>query len=180
MMKAIKLMLATLTLALSPVAVMNSARAADEHSFTIGYAQTHINADTDGAHFGNTGRGINLKYRYEITDDWGFITSFTHTQHTQGWGNGKDGKLEYNSFAVGPTYRIDDQFSVYTLVGDAIEKKKITVNDNAYSLHHHNVVMAAGLQFNPRANWVIDAGYEYSKIRNDEFGTWMLGAGYRF
>ncbi|CAI1015063.1 Uncharacterised protein [Serratia quinivorans] len=68
MMKTSKLTLVTLTLALSQVAVITIARAADEHSFTSGYAQTHFNADRYGAYFGNTGRCINLMYRDEITE----------------------------------------------------------------------------------------------------------------
>ena len=38
----------------------------------------------------------------------------------------------------------------------------------------------AGLQFNPVENFAVDVGYEQSRIRNVDVGTWIAGVGYSF
>jgi outer membrane protein X len=38
----------------------------------------------------------------------------------------------------------------------------------------------AGLQFNPIQEVALDVGYEQSRIRSVDVGTWMVGVGYRF
>ena len=38
----------------------------------------------------------------------------------------------------------------------------------------------AGLQFNPIQDVALDVGYEQSRIRNVDVGTWIAGVGYSF
>jgi len=38
----------------------------------------------------------------------------------------------------------------------------------------------AGMQFNPIENVALDVGYEQSRIRNVDVGTWIAGVGYSF
>lgn len=38
----------------------------------------------------------------------------------------------------------------------------------------------AGLQFNPMQQVALDVGYEQSRIRSVDVGTWNVGVGYRF
>jgi outer membrane protein X len=36
------------------------------------------------------------------------------------------------------------------------------------------------MQFNPIENIAVDVGYEQSRIRNVDVGTWIAGVGYSF
>ncbi|EIP7908477.1 Ail/Lom family outer membrane beta-barrel protein, partial [Escherichia coli] len=91
--------------------------------------------------YANTGdemRGISVKYRYEITDNWGVIASFSHvsddwqgsvnaskvegTTTTWAWpSTSADGEIKgrRTSLMLGPVYRVNDWFSGYVMAGGA-------------------------------------------------------------
>ncbi|CNL75394.1 attachment invasion locus protein [Yersinia enterocolitica] len=50
-----------------------------ESSVSLGYAQSHVNVKEDGDTLDKDPKGFNLKYRYEHTNNWGMISSFTYT-----------------------------------------------------------------------------------------------------
>ncbi|WP_016674751.1 Ail/Lom family outer membrane beta-barrel protein, partial [Yersinia pestis] len=43
-----------------------------------------------------------------------------------------------------------------------------------------SLAYGVGMQFNPLNNIAIDASYEYTKLKDANIGTWVLGIGYRF
>lgn len=87
-------------------------------------------------------QGINIKYRYEITDDFGVITSFTWTRsltNTQSFVNVEavdkntqiknpaasgrtDIRANYWSVLAGPTWRFNDYVSLYAMTGMGVAK----------------------------------------------------------
>ncbi len=165
--------------------------AASENSISIGYAQSHVKEN--GYTLDNDPKGFNLKYRYELDDNWGVIGSFayTHQGYDFFYGSNKfgHGDLDYYSVTMGPSFRINEYVSLYgllgaahgkVLLGAAHGKVKSSVFDGSVSTSKTSMAYGAGVQFNPLPNFVIDASYEYSKLDSVKFGTWMLGAGYRF
>ncbi|EBE6296445.1 hypothetical protein CTZ83_13010 [Salmonella enterica] len=149
--------------------------------------------------------GFNIKYRYELYDDWGVIGSLTYA-----WGN-FDGnynlrsssdayysskghiKSKYLSVMAGPSYRFNDYASVYGMIGVANNqiKSSYSWDDHSYygrALSHGggnenenktNVAYSVGLQTNPVKNVVIDVAYEGASGGLNSSG-FTLGVGYSF
>ncbi|PQQ39695.1 attachment protein [Photorhabdus luminescens] len=172
------------------LSVFSFAANAGEHTISGGYAQSHVKVD--GEKLDENPKGFNLKYRYELDNNWGVIGSFTLTHQGYDYYDGSKkvgtGDLDYYSLMAGPTYRFNEYVSVYGLVGAAHGKVKensqISILGFNYSYEYEESKTSAayglGLQFNPMPNWVIDASYEYSKLGDFKVGTWVIGAGYRF
>ncbi|WP_419793141.1 Ail/Lom family outer membrane beta-barrel protein [Serratia fonticola] len=84
-------------------------QAAGESTISLGYAQSHVKVD--GNNLNENPKGFNLKYRYEIDNNLGFITSFTYTTQSYDfyYGSNKvgDGDLKYYSLTAGPAYRFN-------------------------------------------------------------------------
>lgn len=55
------------------------ALAMENHTLSLGYAQTHLSALNKSA--SKDLHGLNLKYRYEFNSEWGILTSLTATRH---------------------------------------------------------------------------------------------------
>ncbi|WP_145539274.1 Ail/Lom family outer membrane beta-barrel protein [Yersinia kristensenii] len=153
-----------------------------ESSISLGYAQSHVKAN--GHSLDKDHKGINVKYRYEVNNDWGMISSFTYTDldHDYYQGNTKigEGDSRYYSLTTGPIFRINEYVSLYGLMGVAHGKVKFPTPDESVSTSKTSMTAGAGIQFNPYPNVVFDASYEYSKLNDVKVGTWILGAGYRF
>ncbi|WP_411706133.1 Ail/Lom family outer membrane beta-barrel protein [Edaphovirga cremea] len=157
---------------------------AGKQTISVGYA--HSSVDWDGIDVDGDPSGLNLKYRYEFDDQFGIIGSFTYTQkdyHAYTSTMRYAGKLDldYYSLTVGPTFRANDYFSAYLLVGMA--RGKYDLKSDYYmneSETQSAFAYGGGIQINPLPNWVIDASYEYSKLDNVKVGTWVLGVGYSF
>lgn len=162
--------------ALACVLAVSAGSAMARSTVTGGYAQS----DYQG--FYNKAKGFNLKYRFEDeSNPLGWIGSFTYTE--------KDGtedtyykKGQYYGVTAGPAYRLNDWASIYGVIGigygkfqysDQVSRDKADQSDVGFSY-------GAGMQFNPWENVAIDVGYEQSRIRSVDVGTWIVGAGYSF
>ncbi|WP_409308902.1 outer membrane protein OmpX [Pectobacterium sp. B1J-3] len=158
------------------LAVSAGSAMAGQSTVTAGYAQ----GDAQGVV--NKAKGFNLKYRYEQDNNpLGVIGSFTYLQDS----NTTDGfytKGQYMGITAGPAYRLNDWASIYGVVG--ISHGKYTGNETDGSFHQSNddygFTYGAGLQFNPIQDVALDVGYEQSRIRSVDVGTWAVGVGYRF
>jgi len=82
----------------------------------------------------------------------------------------------------GPAFRLNDWASIYGVVGigygkyqanDTSSRDKADTSDVGFSY-------GAGMQFNPMQDIAVDVGYEQSRIRNVDVGTWIAGVGYSF
>ncbi|PHM60086.1 Ail/Lom family outer membrane beta-barrel protein [Xenorhabdus ishibashii] len=178
-----KIVLATLAVAGISVLSM-SAHAAGESTISVGYAQSHVKIAGDK--LDENPKGFNVKYRYELDNDWSVIGSFayTHQGYEYYYGGYKTATidLDYYSLTAGPAYRINEYVSAYGLIGSAHGKMeaKNRVNGYSHSESKTELAYAAGLQINPIPNMAIDASYEYSKLGEVKVGTWVIGVGYRF
>ena len=143
---------------------------------TGGYAQSDMQGKA------NKAGGFNLKYRYEQDNNpLGVIGSFTYTEKDN-TSNGTYNKGQYYGITAGPAYRLNDWASIYGVVGigygkfqqnDTSSRDKTDSSDVGFSY-------GAGLQFNPVQDFAVDVGYEQSRIRNVDVGTWIAGVGYSF
>ncbi|TNH43116.1 Ail/Lom family outer membrane beta-barrel protein [Photorhabdus luminescens] len=162
---------------------------AAEHTISGGYAQSHIKIDDHK--IDDHPKGLNLKYRYELDNNWGVISSFTYTYlgyefYDRGRKVAK-ADIDYYSLMAGPTYRFNEYVSAYGMIGAAHGKVKASdlVHSNSDSHSKTSIGYGLGLQFNPVPNWTIDTSYEYAKFDDARLGdlkvgTWVVGVGYRF
>ena len=143
---------------------------------TGGYAQSDMQGEA------NKAGGFNLKYRYEQDNSpLGVIGSFTYTEKDR-TEDGFYNKGQYYGFTGGPAYRLNDWASIYGVVG--IGYGKFQQNESAGQSKSDSsdvgIAYGAGMQFNPIENVALDVGYEQSRIRNVDVGTWIAGVGYSF
>ncbi|ETS30633.1 attachment protein [Photorhabdus temperata] len=161
-----------------------AANASGESTISGGYAQSH--AKFDGKKADDNPKGFNLKYRYELDNNFGVISSLTYTylgyDYYRGGKKVAESDMDYFSLMAGPTYRFNEYVSVYGMVGAAHGKVKLSdyVGTMSGSKSKTSVSYGLGLQFNPMPNWTIDTSYEYSKLDELKIGTWVVGVGYRF
>lgn len=162
--------------ALACVLAVSAGSAMAQSTVTGGYAQS----DMQGV--ANKANGFNLKYRYENgSDPLGWIGSFTYTEKDR-----TDGDLynkgQYYGITAGPAYRLNDWASIYGVVGigyGKFQQNDTVIRDKSDS-SDVGISYGAGLQFNPMQNVALDVGYEQSRIRNTDIGTWIAGVGYSF
>ncbi|AUQ25208.1 outer membrane protein OmpX [Dickeya zeae] len=158
------------------LAVSAGSAVAGESTVTLGYAQG------DAQSVQNKLPGFNLKYRYEFDNSQlGVVGSFTYLQDSQTIDSTYN-KNQYYGFSAGPSFRFNDWASIYGLVG--VSAGKFTFNNTDGSSNNRTsdagFVYGAGLQFNPVQNVAFDVGYEQSRIRSVDVGSWNVGVGYRF
>ena len=158
------------------LAVSAGSAVAATSTVTGGYAQS----DMQGVM--NKTNGFNLKYRYEQDNNpLGAIGSFTYTEKDRSE-DGAYNKAQYYGITAGPALRLNDWASIYGVVGigygkfqqnDTSSRDKTDSSDVGFSY-------GAGLQFNPVQDFAVDVGYEQSRIRSVDVGTWIAGVGYSF
>lgn len=124
----------------------------------------------------NNPKGFNIKYGYE----WdgapiGIISSFTYlsSDGDKGYnydrvnGNAKK-EIDYRSFAVGPTWRINNIFGIYGLVGigktgNQYRIKKSANERKVVSFDKTSAAYGAGVFVNVTENVLVSAGFEASR-----------------
>lgn len=167
--------LAISTLSFNAHATLNS-------TLSIGYAQSTIKVD--GEKIEDNPKGVNLKYNHEINDNWGMIGSFTYTKITYNfynyWAKVGTSDISYYSLTAGPSYRFNDYVSAYGLIGLGHLYEDVHYYGDHDEYNKTSMAYGLGLQINPIPNLAIDASYEYAKLDEAKFGTWVLGLGYRF
>ncbi len=160
------------------------ANAADlKSTITGGYAQSDV--EFMGEELNDYPNGFNVKYRLEFNEELGVIASYTNTSYDESVAYGSNGtasvSLDYQSFMVGPTFRANDYFSAYLMVGAAVGEAKGSVTGlGSEKLKETEVGVGGGVQFNIAEHFTIDASYEYSDIDDVRVGTWVVGAGISF
>ena len=162
--------------ALACVLAVSAGSAMAQSTVSAGYAQS----DYQG--IANKANGFNLKYRYEDgSNPLGWIGSFTYTEKDR-TDAGVYNKGQYYGITGGPAFRLNDSASICGVVGvgyckyqanDTTSRDKADTSDYGFSY-------GAGMQFNPIQNVALDVGYEQSRIRNVDVGTWIAGVGYSF
>ncbi len=69
---------------------------------------------------------------------------------------------------------------MYALLGIGHGNAKASVLGYGKKEEQDSLAYGVGMQFNPLNNIAIDASYEYTKLKDANIGTWVLGIGYRF
>ncbi len=162
--------------ALACVLAVAAGSAMAQSTVTGGYAQS----DYQGV--ANKANGFNLKYRYEDgSNPLGWIGSFTYTEKDHNVA-GSYNKAQYYGITGGPAYRLNDWASIYGVVGVGYGKYQSneTAVRSTSDSSDYGFSYGAGMQFNPIENVALDVGYEQSRIRNVDVGTWIAGVGYSF
>ncbi|MBG2874397.1 outer membrane beta-barrel protein [Proteus alimentorum] len=160
-----------------------NASATLKNTLSIGYAQSQIKVDGDKVD--EEPKGFNIKYDRKIDNGFGIIGSFVYNNkkydcYDMNGENIGHSDVNYYLFSGGPSYRFNEYINAYGLIGTSVFN--VQYKDPSEE-HHENKVSISyglGLQVNPIPNMVIDASYEYSKLDDIKFGTWVLGVGYRF
>lgn len=159
-----------------------NAHALLDNTLSLGYAQSQIKVN--GEKIDDNPKGVNIKYNHEFDNDWGVIGSLTYSKLTYNYYNywRKVGSTEINYFSLtaGPSYRFNDYFSAYGLIGFGHLYQESKYYNNYEEYDKNSTAYGLGFQVNPLPNLAIDASYEYSKLNDAKFSTWVLGVGYRF
>lgn len=173
---------------LSSCAVISTNAVADNHTVSLGYAQSKIQD------FKNI-RGVNVQYRYEWDSPLSVIGSFTYMKGDDSYslrenGSGYDGKtdVKYYSLLAGPAYRINDYVSFYALAGFAHTKAEdkttyLTQYSEEYSSNKTSFAYGAGVAINPVENIAVNIGYEGTRVKYEEnvsVNGFNISVGYRF
>ncbi|MCU9586022.1 Ail/Lom family outer membrane beta-barrel protein [Proteus mirabilis] len=153
-----------------------------EHTVSIGYAKSKLKVDEDLIN--DNLKGINLKYNHEVANDWGVISSFSYAKNKNDgydhWGYAGTSKISYYSLTAGPSYRLNNYVSAYGLIGFGYFHEDFHYYDEREKENKISMAYGLGVQVNPITNLAIDVSYEYSKLYDIDFTTWVVGIGYRF
>ncbi|WP_174889229.1 Ail/Lom family outer membrane beta-barrel protein [Candidatus Williamhamiltonella defendens] len=184
-------------LAMGSMVGISSANAELENSVSVGYAWSSLGVVNEKNNLIKTNKdagpkGINLKYRYEIDNQLGIITSFTYLRKKEDL-SGKIGPADINyslnfnyySLLIGPTYRFNEWVSGYAALGVVHSKVKETGKfidiDEKFDNKKNGFAGMIGVQVNPMPNIVIDGSFEYAKsVYGKKAKVWSIGLGYRF
>lgn len=178
--------------------LISSAAIADNHSVSLGYAQSHLQSLTNL-------RGVNLEYRYEFDNPLSVLASASYLTrsdsdretynigHSQYISEKDEAKAKYFSLLVGPAYRLNEYVSLYALGGLArtkIEMKEgVYYNSDklgsvSYSETKNSFAWGAGVIVNPVEDVSINIGYEGTRanILDNHYAIngFNVGVGYRF
>lgn len=172
--------------------ISSSAALANNHTVSIGYAQSKIE------HSHNM-KGVNLQYRYEDEFPVGVLVSATYISGDQdeteiyGYDYSYE-KLDTKLFSIqtGPVYRFNMFASIYGTVGISHSKVKYNYEDRwireETSEKKTNFAYGAGVIINPTSNLSVNAGYEGTRLTISDEGEhehaqvngFNVGVGYRF
>lgn len=160
-----------------------SVNAADlKQTVSGGYA--HSNVEYMGYELDDDTGGFNLKYRIEFDEEYGIIASYTKTDYERnGTYSGVDigASLDYQSFMVGPTFRANDYFSAYLMIGASDGEAEVSVSSVGSAKEtNSDFAYGGGIQIDVTPNFIIDGSYEYSELDDVEVGTWVVGVGFSF
>ena len=144
----------------------------------------------------NNPKGFNIKYGYEWDDvPVGIITSFTYlssdSEEYYARINGNATKdVTYRSFAMGPTWRINDFLGVYGLFGfgktdNQYRVKKSASEREVISFDKTSALYGAGFFLNLTDEIVFSAGFEATRYDDADRNThtmdlYNVNIGYRW
>lgn len=183
-----KLFILTVTTLITSTTFANS-------SISLGYAQGSIKE-------GDKVRGVNAKYTYEINDKIGVLTSLTYLKGSKKEVDKSittnsfidESQTKYTSLSIGPIYRINDYISLYGTLGVAKTNTKLSeksefpnkqiVVDRESKSSKTALAYSVGTQVNVTSNFLVNVGYEGSKVNNGEtnkkLNSFVIGLGYKF
>lgn len=182
-----------LLLALVSTFFLGGIARADNHSISLGYAESRVK------YFEHI-KGVNAQYRYEWDSPLSVVGTLTYMSGSDVQNyfyvdddysvtakNDIDAK--YYSLLVGPAYRINELVSFYALVGVSHVKVKQNAKLSDGTRDHADdkstdFAYGAGMIINPVENFVVTLGYEGNKLNvadvDSSINGFNIGVGYRF
>lgn len=174
-----------LALLVTTTVVTSSSIFADDHTFSLGYAQSKI-SDIDL-------KGVNAQYRYEWNSPLSLVSSISYLKGDLSEQDGSDiykTDIKYFTYMMGPAYRFNDYVSVYATTGISNIKLKSTeiVGTSSPEIKNNSqteLAYGAGVIVNPTQNFAINVGYEGTSFKQAEekrlkLNGWNVSLGYRF
>lgn len=173
-----------------------SSENSSNHTFSVGYAVTDVSGSMKNKYRStnlggfqdilesfNWQDGFNLKYRYDSSNKWSSVVSYTRTSIDSS-GKRSSREMRYSDFMIGPGYRLNDYFSTYVLIGLSEGEYDLKIKNSAESAKKYGISSGIGVQINPTKALVFDIGYEFSHLKYKEvsgdYNSFVIGAGYRF
>lgn len=164
--------------------ISSSATLADNHTVSVGYAQSKIEDLHDI-------KGVNLQYRYETDFPLGVLISATYLSGDKDKPYDiEDSNLDVKTFSLqtGPVYRFNSVASIYGTIGFSYNEVKITYDNPNYwaefSENKTEFAYGAGVIINPIKNLSINVGYEGTRGtlwgESALINGFNVGIGYRF
>jgi opacity protein-like surface antigen len=169
---------------------VQSASAGDNTRFSLAVGPAWTNTDLLE---GDALSGFSLQYKFEWRGSRvGLVGSIMHTGHSGGYtveelpGITVDADMEYNSFAIGPSYRINKYVSLYSQFGVAegrVEVDRVSDSQNSVSIDASTsataIVYGLGAHLQPDRNLFFNLYYERAAgdLETDSFS---VGLGYMF
>ncbi|RCP64047.1 Ail/Lom family outer membrane beta-barrel protein [Escherichia coli] len=176
---------------------------AAEYQSTLSAGYLHARSGMSGS---DDSAGFNVKYRYELTDTLGMVTSFSYagdrncqlTRYSDTHWHEDSVRNRWFSVMAGPSVRVNEWFSAYAMAGVSYSRVStfsgdyLRVTDNKGKTHdvltgsddgrHSNTSLAwgAGVQFNPTESVAIDIAYEGSGSGDWRTDGFIVGVGYKF
>lgn len=179
---------------LAATTLMSGSALADNHTVSVGYAQSKMDNFKDF-------RGVNVQYRYEWDSAFSAIGSFSYMSGDEDYADYSSGmgslkahtEIKYTSLLVGPAYRINKYVSVYALGGLAYVKGDEdwkwgdvwgrTSHREKDSYDSTSFAWGAGVQVNPTQDLAISLGYEGTTAdfgKDFSINGFNINVGYRF
>lgn len=153
---------------------------AQQHTVSLGYAQSEIENAFDI-------RGVHAQYRYELETPLSVMATMSYQTGDETWiepGERQDTDVKHFSLLAGPAYRLNENFSVYGVVGIAHSKvessyRALNIYENM-DLSETAFAYGVGININPVPQYAINIGYEGTKVDGAKFDGFNISAGYRF
>ena len=165
---------------LGSMAVFSAQTFAQQHTVSLGYAQSEIEDNFDI-------NGINVQYRYETASPVSVLASMSYQTGDEKFSYADESiktDVKHFSLLAGPAYRFNALFSAYALAGFAHTKAESTYKDNFYSesidLKETNFAYGAGVIVTPTPQLSLNVGYEGTEVDSAKFNGFNVGVGYRF
>ncbi|EKZ9178179.1 outer membrane beta-barrel protein [Vibrio vulnificus] len=169
-----KILAAAVLFALSAHSFADDKEATRKPALSIGFAKSSI--EVGGYDFPDDAYGFNSKYRTEVNNTYGFITSASYSRLSEAY-FGQSINLSQFSITAGPVFRANDRFSFYGLIGVGFGYIETNYGDDDET----SLALGAGAQFDISDEVVFDISYETASYSGDiDVGTWSIGLGYRF
>ncbi|HAK8511671.1 TPA: Ail/Lom family outer membrane beta-barrel protein [Salmonella enterica] len=187
-----------------------------QSALTVGYAQVHtgaLNHVGDTLHLADMNgrglsdpKGVNVRYRYELTDRLGMMASFSFAESKSGdrlalsdtrW-HEASARMRYLSVMAGPTLRVTDWLSGYVMAGAAYTRlsgfsgdwQRVTgadglitdelVRGDSNRVSQTRLAYSAGVQVDITDQVVADLAWEGAGSGDWRTSAFIVGIGYRF
>jgi len=144
--------------------LMSSQAIAEQHTFSLGLAESAPESRSVHLHGGN----VKYNYLFQQSGSPGVTVSTSYT---------RNGQLKLLTPAVGPSWKFNDYFTVYGLLGPAVGSAVLAESGK----RQYGIVSGMGVMLSqPASPLRLDVSYERSSVRDTSVNSFIFGVGYSF